>query len=46
MSGLIKILHIDRDYQVHYFVKGPQLNMRTSVPLPQAVELLKKRILT
>ena len=42
MSGLIKILHIDPDYQVNYFVKGPQLNMCTSVPLQQAVELLKK----
>ncbi len=42
MSEQIKILHIDPEYRVTYFVKSPQLIMRTTVPLQSAVELLKK----
>ncbi len=42
MPEQIKILHIDPEYRVTYFVKSPQLIMRTTVPLQSAIELLKK----
>lgn len=42
MSKLIKILHVDPDYQIIYFIFGPRWSIRTSVPLQQAIELLKK----
>ncbi len=42
MSEQIKILHIDLEYGVTYFVKGPQLTIRTTVPLQSAIEILKK----
>jgi hypothetical protein len=41
MNGLVKILHIDPDYQINYFIFRPRLSIRTSVPLPTAIELLK-----
>jgi hypothetical protein len=42
MSRLVKILHIDPDYQVTYLIYRPQTSIRTSVPLQTAIELLKK----
>lgn len=41
MNGLIKILHIDPEYQINYFIFRPRLSIRTTVPLQTAVELLK-----
>lgn len=42
MSGFIKILHIDPDYQITYFILRSPKSIRTSVPLQEAIELLKK----
>ena len=42
MSRLIKILHIDPDYQVTYLIYRHRSSIRTSVPLETALELLKK----
>ena len=42
MSRLIKILHIDPDYQTTYLIYRPRTAIRTSVPLQTAIELLKK----
>jgi hypothetical protein len=42
MSRLIKILHIDPDYQITYLIYRDRSAIRTSVPLPKAIELLKK----
>ena len=42
MSRLIKILHIDSDYQITYLIYRPQTSIRTSVPLETAIALLKK----
>jgi hypothetical protein len=42
MSRLIKILHIDPDYQITYLIYRDRSSIRTSVPLPKAIELLKK----
>ncbi len=41
MNGHVKILHIDPDYRINYFIFRPRLSIRTSVPLPTAIELLK-----
>ena len=41
MSRLIKILHLDPDYQTTYFILRPRSSIRTSVPLRTAVALLK-----
>ena len=41
MPRLIKILHIDPDYQTTYFILRSRSSIRTSVPLRTAVELLK-----
>jgi hypothetical protein len=41
MSRLIKILHIDPDYRITYFIFRSRLSIRTSVPLQTAIELLK-----
>ena len=41
MDGLVKILHIDPDYQINYFIFRSRLSIRTSVPLQTAIELLK-----
>ena len=38
---MIKILHIDPDYQITYFIFRSRLNIRTSVPLQTAIEFLK-----
>jgi hypothetical protein len=46
MSRLIKILHIDPDFTVTYFIYRPGSSIRTSIPLETAIELLKKEILT
>jgi hypothetical protein len=42
MSRLIKILHIDPDYQITYLIYRHRSSIRTSVPLETAIELLKK----
>jgi hypothetical protein len=42
MTNMIKILHIDPDYQATYFIYGQGTTIRTSVPLETAIELLKK----
>jgi hypothetical protein len=42
MSRLIKILHIDPDYRVNYFIYRDRSSIRTRVPLKTAIELLKK----
>jgi hypothetical protein len=42
MARLIKILHIDPDYRITYFILRSRLTIRTSVPLQSAIELLKK----
>jgi len=42
MSGLIKILHIDPDYQITYLIYRPRTSIRTSVSLQSAIALLKK----
>ena len=42
MSRLIKILHIDPDFKVTYFIYRPGSSIRTSVPLETAIALLKK----
>jgi hypothetical protein len=42
MARLIKILHIDPDYRITYFIFRSRLSIRTSVPLQSAIELLKK----
>ncbi len=42
MSRLIKILHIDPDYQITYLIYRHNSSIRTSVPLKTAIELLKK----
>ena len=39
---LIRILHIDPDYEVTYFVYRPGSTIRSSVPLETAITLLKK----
>jgi len=42
MSRLIKILHIDPDYQITYLIYRHRSSIRTSVPLETAIALLKK----
>jgi hypothetical protein len=42
MPRLIKILHIDPDYQITYFIFRPRGSIRTPVSLRKAIELLKK----
>ena len=42
MSRVIKILHIDPDYQITYLIYRHNSSIRTSVPLQTAIELLKK----
>jgi len=42
MSRLIKILHIDPDYQITYLIFRHRSTIRTSVPLETAIKLLKK----
>jgi hypothetical protein len=37
----IKILHIDPDYKVTYFVYRPGASIHSQLTLPQAIELLK-----
>ncbi len=41
MSTPIKILHIDPDFKVTYFIKNPGSIIHSSVPLKQAIQLLK-----
>jgi CheY-like chemotaxis protein len=41
MDTPIKILHIDPDFKVTYFVKHPGSVIRSSIPLEQAVQLLQ-----
>ena len=43
MSRLIKILHIDPDYQITYLIYRHRSSIRTSVPLETAIDALKKR---
>jgi hypothetical protein len=42
MSRLIKILHINPDYQITYLIFRHRSTIRTSVPLETAIKLLKK----
>ena len=42
MSRLIKILHIDPDYQITYLIYRHRSSIRTSVSLQTAIALLKK----
>jgi hypothetical protein len=42
MSRLIKILHIDPDFQITYFIYRQGSSSRTSVPLETAIALLKE----
>jgi hypothetical protein len=42
LTKLIKILHIDPDYQITYLIYGPGSSIRTSVPLQTAIDLLKE----
>jgi hypothetical protein len=42
MSRMIKILHVDPDFKVTYFIYGPGSSIRTPVPLATAIDLLKK----
>ena len=42
MSEMIKILHVDPDFKVTYFIYGPGSSIRTPVPLETAIDLLKK----
>ena len=44
MSRLIKILHIDPDYRITYFIFQSRLSIRTSVSLQPAIELLKNEV--
>ncbi|MGC1404365.1 MAG: hypothetical protein WA974_15715 [Thermodesulfobacteriota bacterium] len=41
MEKPIKILHIDPDFKVTYFIKNPGSIIRSPVPLKQAIQLLK-----
>ncbi len=41
MNTPIKILHIDPDFKVTYFIKHPGSTIRSSVPLEQTIQLLK-----
>jgi hypothetical protein len=41
MPKLIKILHIDPEFQTTYFIVRPRSFIRTSIPLRDAIELLK-----
>ena len=43
MSRLIKILHIDPNYQIIYLIYRSRSSIRTSVSLPEASTLFKKR---
>ena len=42
MSRMIKILHVDPDFKVTYFIYGPGSSIRTPVPLETAIDLLKE----
>ena len=42
MSRLIKILHIDPDYQITYLIYRDRSSIQTSVSLQTAIALLKK----
>lgn len=42
MPRMIKIMHIDSDYQTTYFIFRNHASIRTSVPLSEAIALLKK----
>jgi hypothetical protein len=41
MNTPIKILHIDPDFRITYFIKNPGSIIRSHVPLKEAIELLK-----
>ena len=41
MNTPIKILHIDPDFKVTYFLKQPGCIIQSLVPLKQAIQLLK-----
>jgi hypothetical protein len=41
MGSPLKILHIDPDYKVTYFINRPGSLIRSPVPLKQAIQLLK-----
>ncbi len=41
MNTPIKILHIDPDFRITYFIKHPGSMIRSLVPLREALQLLK-----
>ena len=41
MKNPVKILHIDSDFKVTYFIFREGASIHSSVPLQQAIELLK-----
>lgn len=41
MNSPIKILHIDPDFKITYFIKYQGSMIRSLVPLSQAIKLLK-----
>jgi hypothetical protein len=41
MEKPIKIMHIDPDFKITYFIKHPGSMIRSLVPLNQAIQLLK-----
>lgn len=42
MSRHLRILYIDPNYQITYFILRSPFSVRTSVPLQEAIELLEK----
>jgi hypothetical protein len=41
MNPTVRVLHIDPDFQVTYFIFRPGASIQSSVPLQQAIDLLK-----
>jgi hypothetical protein len=41
MKTTVKVMHIDPAFKVTYFIFRPGASIRSSVPLQQAIELLK-----
>jgi hypothetical protein len=41
MNQSVKILHIDPEFKVNYFIYRPGSSIRSSVSLPSAIALLK-----
>ena len=41
MNTPIKVLHIDPDFRVTYFIKHPGIMIRSLVPLQEALQFMK-----